>query len=106
MPWIHSLSDLIRSHLPEISVSITAMILVVLTPFLNKGMKAMARPMHWILRYGLFVILATVGGGLLTHFGVKSVHSMLHRLPDLQLLAAVTGIHLLIAWFLKRENHI
>ena len=106
MTWIHSLSDLIRSHLPEISVSITAMILVVLTPFLNKGMKAMARPLHWVLRYGLFVLMATAGGGLLTHFGVRSVHMLLRGLPDSQLLAAVTGVHLLIAWFMKRENHI
>lgn len=36
MHWIHSLSDLTRSHLGEISVSIAAMILVVLSPFLKQ----------------------------------------------------------------------
>jgi hypothetical protein len=106
MSWIHSLSQLTRGHLAEISVSITAMVLVVLTPFLNKGMKAMARPLHWIMRYALFVLMATAGGGLLTHFGVRSIHSLLRALPDVQLLAAVTGVHLLIAWLLKRENQI
>lgn len=106
MPWLHSLADLTRSHLTEISVSITAMVLVVCTPFLNKGMKAMARPLPWLMRYGLFVLLATVGGGVLTHFGVMSVRYCLRGLPDAQLLASVIGIHLLIAWFLKRENHI
>lgn len=106
MPWIHDLADLTRRHLPEIAVSLTAMILVVLSPAFNKGLKAMSGPLHWLLRYGLFVLLATVGSGLVTHFSVKSIQAALRDLPDGRLLAAVAGAHLLIAWFLKRENHI
>jgi hypothetical protein len=106
MHWIPSLAALTRSHLPEIAISLTAMILVVLSPAFNKGMKAMAGPLHWILRYGLFVLLATVGSGLLTHFGVRAIQAALRGLSDGRLLAAVAGAHLLIAWILKRENHI
>lgn len=106
MHWILILAGITRRHLPEISISLTAMILVVLSPAFNKGMKAMAGPLPWLMRYGMFVLLATVGSGLLTHFGVKSILSLLARLPDGQLLAAVAGAHLVIAWILKRANHI
>lgn len=106
MEWLADLAGLTRRHLPEISISLTAMILVMLTPAFNKGMKVMSGPLHWLMRYGLFVLLATVGSGLLTHFGVKTILSSLRALPDGQLLAVVAGAHLLIAWILKRENHI
>jgi hypothetical protein len=106
MHWLADLAALTRSHMGGIAISLTAMILVILGPALNKGMKAVAGPLHWLLRYALFVLFATVGGGLLTHFGVSAIHNALQRLPDGQLVGAVAGAHLLIAWFLKRENHI
>ncbi len=106
MIWLHSLAGLTRSHLREISISLTAMILVILSPAINTGMKSIAGPLHWLLRYGLFVLLATVGGGLMTHFGVTLLDKGLRGLSDGQLLGGVAGAHLLIAWVLKRENHI
>ena len=106
MTWMHTLAALTRAHLREISISLTAMILVVLSPAINTGMKSLAGPLHWLVRYGLFVLLATVGGGLMTHFGVSVIDRGLRGLSDGQLLGGVASAHLLIAWILKRENHI
>lgn len=106
MAWMHTLAALTRSHLREISISLTAMILVVMSPAINAGMKSIAGPLHWLLRYALFVLLATVGGGLLTHLGVTFIDRGLRGLSDGQLLGGVAGAHLAIAWILKRENHI
>lgn len=103
---IHGCALFVRTHLAEIAVSLTAMILVVLSPILNKGMKAVAGPLHWLVRYGLFVLFTTVGSGLLTLFGVRFLQAGLRSLTDGQLVGAVAGAHLLIAWVLKRENHI
>jgi hypothetical protein len=106
MAWMADLAALTRRHLPEIAVSLTAMALVVLGPLLNKGLKAAAAPLPWLLRYGIFVLFTTVGAGLLTHFGIRGVTWALRGLPDARLLGAVAGAHLLIAWVLKRENQI
>ena len=65
MAWMADLAALTRRHLPEIAVSLTAMALVVLGPLLNKGLKAAAAPLPWLLRYGIFVLFTTVGAGLL-----------------------------------------
>lgn len=106
MSWIHTFADLTRSHLTEIAISITAMTLVIAGPFINKGAKALARPVPWLARYLLFVLLATVGFGVLTQVGVRAVQWSLQGLADGPLLGAVAGAHLALAWLLKWENHI
>lgn len=106
MPWIDSLARLIRDHLPEICISITAMVLVICSPVINRGAKALAKPLPWLARYILFVILATVGFGVITQVGVRTTRWVLQGLADGPLIGAVAGAHLVLAWFLKRENHI
>lgn len=106
MRWIDIMADLARGHITEIAISITAMTLVVTGPHINRAAMNLTRALHWLARYALFVVLATAGYGLLTHFGVQFARRMLRGLDDLPLLAAIVGSHLVMAWLLKREKHI
>lgn len=95
-----------RGHLSEIAFSITAMLLVVGGPYLNAGMKGLSRKLHWVLRYALFVLLSTVGYGLITNFGLHNIRGLMFRLGNVQLLIFVFLIHLILAWLLKRDRAI
>lgn len=100
------LSAWMRSHLPQIAFSLTAMVLVLGGPYLNGAVKKVTQPLHWLVRYALFVLLSTVGYGLITNLGLQSIRGLLTRLNSLQLIAVVFGAHLVLAWFLKREKKI
>jgi hypothetical protein len=95
-----------RAHLSEIAISITAMILVVAGPYINKGLKSVTGKLHWLLRYALFVVLSTVGYGLITNFCFHTMRGMLFGLWGWHLVAAVAGAHLVLAWLLKRDETI
>ncbi len=100
------LSAWMRSHLPQIAFSLTAMVLVLGGPYINGAVKKATQPLHWLLRYALFVLLSTVGYGLIANFGLQATRSLLARLTSFQLIGAVFGAHLVLAWFLKREKKI
>jgi hypothetical protein len=106
MHWIHDIAQLIRNHLSEIAFTISTMVFVVGGPYLNRGTKAFTQPLHWFIRYGIFVLLATVGYGLLAHYVYQILRQSLAGLDNMPLLMAVIGSHLVLAWFLKRENSI
>ncbi|MDQ3003150.1 MAG: DUF3392 domain-containing protein [Fibrobacterota bacterium] len=95
-----------RGHLTEIAISITAMSLVVAGPYFNAGLKRLTRKLHWLVRYALFVLLSTLGYGLITNISMRSLRGFLILLNGGQLLAAVLFAHLLLAWFLKRDRAI
>jgi hypothetical protein len=100
------LSAWMRAHLSQIAFSVTAMLLVLGGPYINGLVKNVTKPLHWLVRYALFVLLSTVGYGLITNLGLQSIRALLARLDSVQLIAAVFGAHLVLAWFLKRERKI
>lgn len=95
-----------RGHLTEIAISITAMSLVVAGPYINAGLKKLTRNLHWLMRYALFVLLSTLGYGLITNISMRSLRGFLIILDGSQLLTAVLFAHLLLAWLLKRDRAI
>ena len=106
MHWIHIAGAWMRAHLPQIAFSLTAMILVVGGPFINGSLKLLTQKFHWLVRYALFVLLSTVGYGLITNFGLQNLRGLLQRMSDGQLLSVVLAVHLVLAWLLKRDNAI
>ena len=104
--WIDHPAHWLRAHLPEIAISITAMCLVVAGPYLNAGLKKLTGRLHMLLRYALFVLLSTVGYGLITNFGFRTIRGVLTGLGKWELIAAVAGAHLVLAWLLKRDKAI
>lgn len=104
--WTDFPAQWLRAHLPEIAISITAMCLVVAGPYMNAGLKNLTGRLHMLLRYALFVLLSTVGYGLITNFGLRTIRGMLTGLGKWELIVAVAGAHLVLAWLLKRDKAI
>lgn len=95
-----------RLHISEIAVSLTAMTLVVGGPYVNTGLKNLTRKFHWLFRYGIFLFLSIAGYGVISNFVQRQTKGLLSGLPDVELIGAVAGLHLLLAWLLKREGKI
>lgn len=106
MAWISVPGAWMRAHLSEIAFSITAMLLVVGGPYLNAGLKGLTRTFHWLARYALFVLLSTVGYGLITNYGLRTLRGALRGLTNVQLFITVLAAHLILAWLLKRDKAI
>ncbi len=106
MHWINLLSFWLRGHLSQIAFSLTAMILVVGGPYINAGAKNLSQHFHWLVRYALFVLLTTVGYGLIANFGLLHMREFLIRMTSGQLVFAVLSAHLVLAWLLKRDKAI
>jgi hypothetical protein len=106
MDWLDFPAHWMRRHIPEMAFSITAMLLVVSGPSVNAGLKNMTRKFHWLLRYCLFVILTTLGYGLVGNFILQKTRGVLWTLSDGLLVGLVLGLHLLLAWMLKRDRRI
>jgi len=95
-----------RAHIPEIAVSLTAMALVVGGPYVNAGLKNLTRNFHWLVRYGIFIFLSMAGYGIISNIIQRNTRGFLLGLSNGQLVGAVLGLHLLLAWLLKREGKI
>ena len=106
MHWTHIPSHWLRLHIHDVTIGITTMILVVGGFYINAAMKRMTSKLNWLLRYALFVLLSTLGYGLLMHYLTSYAEGTLLSLSDPKLLGAVIGIHLLLAWLLKRDKTI
>lgn len=106
MDLIFFLGQWTRSHLSEIAFSITAMILVVVGPYINAGAKRLSQKFHWLFRYVLFVVLTTVGYGLLANFALRNMRGVLYSLSTGTMLLAVLLAHLVLAWMLKADKKI
>jgi hypothetical protein len=100
------LSDWMRAHLSQIAFSLTAMLLVIGGPYLNSGVKKVTQRLHWLIRYALFVLLSTLGYGLITNVSFQAIRGLLMRLDHVQFIAVVLGVHLVLAWLLKRDKRI
>jgi hypothetical protein len=63
---LNTLSDHTSPYLPQISLAIIATLLVIFGQRINRAVKALVRGNHFIIRTLTFILLSTVGYGLLT----------------------------------------
>ncbi len=106
MQWLNTIPHWMRHHLDDIAIGLTTMILVVSGPYINAATKGLTRKLHWLLRYTLFVLLSTLGYGILMHFLTINARHTLLNLSDWQFVGAVVLLHLVLAWLLKRDKTI
>jgi hypothetical protein len=99
-------ANLIRRYLSEVCFGITAVSLILAGPAINSFFSRITEKLHWILKYLLFVLVCTVGYGVLTQViyqGLK--HWMVHQ-RSMVLVLVTVGIYLVLAFLAKKQGHI
>ncbi|KMQ51284.1 hypothetical protein CHISP_1767 [Chitinispirillum alkaliphilum] len=106
MDLVDSAMGFVRGHLSEISFGITAVALMLFGRPVNSVVKKFTKGVNWFFRYCIYILLCTVGYGLLTRFLYRSLITWFRGLEDPALILIVTSIYLLLAWIAKAQKEI
>jgi len=100
------LAGLIRTHIAQVSLGITAVSLMLAGPLINGFIQNLTQKLHWLLRYGVFILKCTIGYGFLTHFVFRGLAHWLVYQRSMELLVITAAIYLALAFFAKKQGHI
>lgn len=99
-------ANLIRHYLSEVCFGITAVALILAGPAINSFFSRMTDKLHWLLKYLLFVLVCTVGYGVLTQVLYQGLKHWLVRQHNTVLVLVTIGIYLVLAFFAKKQGHL
>lgn len=99
-------SSWIQPYYTEIALTILATVLVVYGDVLNKHIKQMIRPYHFVLRTITFVLVCAFGYGLLIVFLTPFVKQLIITIPTLYRGLAVVMTFLLLGYLAERRRYI
>ena len=100
------LSGLIRTHINYVSLGITAVSLMLAGPYINGFIGQMTQKLNWFLRYILFILMCTIGYGLLTQVVFRNLARWLMYQHSVALIVITTIIYLGLAFFARKQGHI
>jgi hypothetical protein len=104
--FILPVARLLRTYLSEVCFGITAVALILAGPAINGFFSRLTEKLHWILKYLLFVLLCTVGYGVLTQVVYQGLKHWMVRQHNLLLVLVTLGIYLVLAFLAKKQGHI
>ena len=103
---IDTVAQYLRGHITEISVSVTAVIIMLAGPYLTSTVKRLTKTYNWFFRYCCFILLCTVGVGFLTKVLYQALRYWFGRQGDIALILWVAGVYLGLALFAKMQREI
>jgi hypothetical protein len=96
----------VRQHLNEVCVGVAAVTLMLIGPAIKDAYRKSIRKFHWIARYGLMIILITIGFGTLSNIIYAFCRGFLLSLNNVQLSLLTGGIFLVLGWVARNERKI
>tara|TARA_R110002167_G_scaffold53073_1_gene152545 strand:+ start:164 stop:496 length:333 start_codon:yes stop_codon:yes gene_type:complete len=110
MEWIQSamtqVSQWMQPYYSEIALTILATILVVYGDVLNKHIKRMISPYHFVIRTAVFVLICAFGYGLLVVFATPFVKQLILWVPYLYRGITVVSVFLLLGYLAEHRRYI
>ncbi|MCF2947114.1 DUF3392 domain-containing protein [Paraglaciecola aquimarina] len=100
------LTGLIQPYLSEISLTILATVLVVYGDVINKHIKRMISPYHFIIRTIVFVLVCAFGYGVLLVFASPYVKQLIQFIPYVYRGIVVISIFLLLGYLAEHRRYI
>lgn len=109
MDWIQScltqLTQWIQPYYSEIALTILATVLVVYGDVINKHVKRMISPYHFIIRTVVFVLICAFGYGLFIIFATPYVKQLILWIPYLYRGLAVLLVFLLLGYLAEHRRY-
>jgi len=100
------LAGLIRKHLPEVCLGITAVFMMLAGPGINRFIHRITGKLNWFFRYVIFVLMCAVGYGILTQILYRALKFWFTRQHSIALVLITLVIYLGLAYFAKKQGHI
>lgn len=110
MDWFQSgllqLTQWMSPYYAEIALTILATVLVVYGDVLNKHIKRMISPYHFVIRTAVFVLVCAFGYGLLMVFATPYVKQVLVWIPSLYRGISIILIFLVLGYLAEHRRYI
>lgn len=103
---LSSLSRWLNPYNSQIAMTIIATVLVVYGDMLNKQIKKLLSPHHFILRTLGFVLICAFGYGALIIFSTPLVKSLLLQIPSLYRGLSIVLVFLLLGYLAEHRRYI
>ena len=110
MDWIQSvltqISQWTQPYYSEIALTMMATILVVYGDVINKHIKRMLSPYHFVVRTAVFVLICAFGYGLLIVFATPYVKQLILWIPYLYRGLTIILVFLLLGYLAENRRYI
>lgn len=103
---LSQLSGFMQAHLSAIALAMVATLLVIYGDMLNKRLKRLVSPYHFIIRSLVFVLVCAFGYGLLTVFAAPFVKQVILMIPYLYRGGAIVMAFLLLGYLAEHRRYI
>jgi hypothetical protein len=103
---LSQLSGFMQPYHSAISLSLVATLLVIYGDVLNKRLKHLVSPYHFILRTLVFVVVCAFGYGLITVFAAPFVKQLLIMIPYLYRGLSIIAVFLLLGYLAEHRRYI
>ncbi len=110
MHWINSvlvqLTSYIQPFYSEIALTMLATLMVIYGDLLNKQVKAIVRPYHFMIRTTVFVLVCAFGYGLLLVFATPLVKQLIFLVPQVYRGLSIILVFLLLGYLAEHRRYI
>jgi uncharacterized membrane protein YidH (DUF202 family) len=106
MEILSTVSGAMAPYLTPISVAMVATALSIFSGDIHRQFKRITRGTHFVVRFGLYVLLCAFGFGAVTVIGAAIVRRILHDIDRPLLAPVVVVCFLAIGLLAERKNHV
>lgn len=103
---LSQLSQWIQPYYSEIALTMMATILVVYGDVINKHIKRMLSPYHFVVRTAVFVLICAFGYGMLIIFATPYLKQLILWIPYLYRGLSVVIVFLLLGYLAENRRYI
>ncbi|WP_166423701.1 DUF3392 domain-containing protein [Paraglaciecola sp. 20A4] len=100
------LTHWVSPYYAEVAMTIVATILVIYGDVLNKKIKQVLAPYHFIVRTSVFVLICAFGYGALVIFTTPHVKLVLLMIPNLYRGICIVSVFLLLGYLAEHRRYI
>lgn len=103
---LSQLSQWVQPYYSEIALTMMATILVVYGDVINKHIKRMLSPYHFVVRTAVFVLICAFGYGMLIIFATPYLKQLILWIPYLYRGLSVVIVFLLLGYLAENRRYI
>lgn len=100
------LSNLFQPYIAEVAMTMVATLLVVYGDVVNKHIKRMLSPYHFVIRTGVFVVICAFGYGAFILFVTPFVKQLIQMIPAMYLGITLTCSFLVLGYLAENRRYI
>ena len=101
-----AVAQFLHNYISEISFSITAVTIMIAGPYMTSFIKRFTKTSNWFIRYCCYMLLCTVGVGVLTKILYQGIRHWLGQQSGIALILWVIGVYLGLALIAKQQKEI